>query len=196
MSKPLFFLVAGPNGAGKSTFTSDYRRHYPFLTVIDPDAIAKEFSGSYASMEKVATQAGRETIKLIREYIDARNSFLVESTISGSLYLKYAQRAKDAGYRTILIYIALDSAVLSAQRVQDRVAKGGHDIPEEDIIRRYPKSLKNLKPYIDVFDVAHIYDNSVTRQWVAGYRHGVISKKSQLVPKWLNNLLYIESASK
>lgn len=41
MPKPLFFLVAGPNGAGKSTFTSDYRRHYPFLTVVDPDAIAR-----------------------------------------------------------------------------------------------------------------------------------------------------------
>lgn len=41
MPKPFFFLVAGPNDAGKSTFTADYRSHYPFLTVIDPDTIAR-----------------------------------------------------------------------------------------------------------------------------------------------------------
>ncbi|TQV78165.1 hypothetical protein FKG94_13920 [Exilibacterium tricleocarpae] len=54
MSKPLFFLVAGPNGAGKSTFTSGYRRHHPFLTVVEPDAIAKELTGSSATINRVA----------------------------------------------------------------------------------------------------------------------------------------------
>ena len=191
MSKPLFFLVAGPNGAGKSTFTADYRRHYPFLTVIDPDALAKELSDNHATLDKVATQAGRQSIKLVRDYIRERNSFLVESTLSGNLYLKYVQQAKDAGFRTILIYIALETAALSAQRVQDRVSKGGHNIPMEDIIRRHPKSLGNLKPYIKAFDIAHIYDNSIARQWIAGYRNGSLNKKTQSIPKWLGDILHI-----
>ena len=191
MPKPLFFLVAGPNGAGKSTFTSDYRRHYPFLTVIDPDAIAKELTGSSTTIHRVAAQAGRESIKLIREFIQTRNSFLAESTISGKHYLNYAKLAQEAGFRTILIYIALETPELSAQRVQDRVAKGGHDIPLNDIYRRHPKSLHNLKSYINAFNVAHVYDNSVDRQWVAGYRNGQLHKKAMSIPPWLNRLLHI-----
>ena len=87
MPKPFFFLVAGPNDAGKSTFTADYQSHYPFLTVIDPDTIAKELTESSATINRVAAQAGRESIKLIREFTHTRNSFLAESTISGRHYL-------------------------------------------------------------------------------------------------------------
>ena len=100
MPKLLFFLVAGPNGAGKSTFTSDYRRYYPFLTVIDPGAIAKELTGSSATINRVATQAGRESIKLIREFIHTRNSFLAESTISGRHYLNPVAKSF-TGYLTV-----------------------------------------------------------------------------------------------
>ena len=89
------------------------------------------------------------------------------------------------------MYIALETPELSAQRVRDRVAKGGHDIPLEDIFRRHPKSLDNLKSYIKAFNVAHIYDNRVDRQWVAGYRNGLLHKKAQSIPSWLSRLLHI-----
>lgn len=95
----------------------------------------------------------------------------------------------NAGFRTILIYIALETAALSAQRVQDRVTKGGHDVPAVDIRRRHPRSLKNLQHYIQAFDIAHIYDNSATRQWVAGYRDGLLNKRAHSVPPWLGHLL-------
>lgn len=66
MSKPLFVLVAGVNGSGKSTFTSTFKRHYPNIEVIDPDAIALGLTGSFATIDKVGGSAGRKALDQIK----------------------------------------------------------------------------------------------------------------------------------
>jgi predicted ABC-type ATPase len=53
-------------------------------------------------------------------------------------------RLKADGWRVESIYLALPSVELSHQRVAERVAHGGHDIPAADIARRFPRSLHNL----------------------------------------------------
>jgi predicted ABC-type ATPase len=44
--------------------------------------------------------------------------------------------------------------------------KGGHDVPVEDQLRRYPRSFKNLQPAIALADECVLFDNSTD----AGYR--------------------------
>lgn len=119
MSRPQFVLVAGPNGAGKSTLTRSFRRRFPNLEIIDPDAIAKGLTGSYATVDQEQLAAGRRALQLVGQCIGDERGFLAESTISGSgaTYLRYAQSARAAGFRTVFIYVALSSAELSAQRV-------------------------------------------------------------------------------
>ena len=43
-----------------------------------------------------------------------------------------------------MIYIFLDSPNLCINRVKTRVIKGGHDVPEEDIKRRFYRSKYNF----------------------------------------------------
>lgn len=185
MARPQFFLVAGPNGGGKSTLTFSIRKRFPEVEVIDPDEIAKGITGSFGTVEQAQVAAGKLSIKSVREHIENRSSFLVESTISGSTYLKYAIKAKEAGFRTTFIYIGLESPALSSTRVSERVRLGGHDIPSADLQRRYYRSLENIKSFIKIFESAHIYDNSEHYRWVAGYRNGMIHNVSSNVPRWM-----------
>jgi predicted ABC-type ATPase len=47
------------------------------------------------------------------------------------------------------------------QRVAERVAHGGHDIPAADIARRFPRSLTNLLgPYSEVADQTRCFMNT------------------------------------
>ena len=55
----------------------------------------------------------------------------------------------------------MHSEELAIQRVAERVAGGGHDIPLATITRRYSRSLKNLiSLYLNNVDEFVIYDNS------------------------------------
>lgn len=185
MSRPQFFLVAGPNGGGKSTLTQSLKNRFPDIEVIDPDVISKNMTGSFATVDQEQLSAGRKAVELVKQHIENEQSFMVESTISGSTYLKYARLAKAAGFRTTFIYVCLKSADMSAERVAKRVAMGGHSIPIEDIKRRYPRSMKNIKAHIQEFESAHIYDNSEHYRWVAAYRNGAVHKLALDVPSWL-----------
>jgi predicted ABC-type ATPase len=185
VSRPQFFLVAGPNGAGKSTLTLSIKSRFPSVEVVDPDAIAKRITGSFSTVDQEQLSAGRKTLDLVNGHIRDGQPVMVESTISGSTYLKMVETAKDGGFRTVFIYVALKSAELSAERVAKRVSLGGHAIPLEDVKRRYPRSLNNLKRYIKAFESAHIYDNSEHYKWVAAYRNGHIHKIANDTPAWL-----------
>ena len=187
MSRPQFVLVAGPNGAGKSTLTQSFRSRFPNLEIIDPDAIARGMTGSFATVDQEQLAAGRRAVELVGQCIREERGFLAESTISGIAYLRYARAAREAGFRTVFIYVALSSAELSAQRVAHRVGLGGHAIPLDHIRRRYPKSMANLKAHIQAFESAHIYDNSDHYKWVAAFREGVIHRVSSDIPAWLRS---------
>lgn len=189
MSRPQFVLVAGPNGGGKSTLSQSIKHRFPNVEVIDPDAIAKSLTGSFATVDKEKVSAGKQTVSLIHQKLNARESLLVESTISGQTYLRFAKLAKELGYRTVFIYVALDSANMSADRVKKRVKLGGHPIDAKDIERRYPRSMANLKSFIRLFESSHIYDNSDHYRWVAGFREGVLHNKSKNVPDWLKKYI-------
>ena len=67
---------------------------------------------------------------------------------------------KKSGFKIKLHYVGLESSKLAIQRVADRVSKGGHGIPKEDIERRYNTSLSNLKEVMPLVDNLYIYDNS------------------------------------
>ncbi len=188
---PDFILVAGPNGGGKSTLTAYNACHYQDVKIIDPDQIAKIITGSFSTVAKVQGKAGKQAIRQVRECIATGKSFLVESTISGNTYLKYAKQAKESGFETTFIYSGLDSVDISIERVINRVKQGGHDIPLHDLKRRYVRSLNNLMEHIKVFDVAHIHDNTNSFRWVATYKNGLIHKKSQDIPPWARKTLGI-----
>src|SRR5688572_5493769 len=99
MPTPTMIVVAGVNGAGKSTYTQTLKNKFPHFIVIDPDAIAKSITNDISTIHTKTISAGKETLKLVQSCIAEKNSFIVETTISGKIYLKYLQKAKQAGFR-------------------------------------------------------------------------------------------------
>lgn len=184
MPKPQLFLVAGVNGSGKSTLTKTLLQQYPSLTVIDPDAIAKQLSGSTDKINSQSVSAGKAAIRAVQNCIQNKDSFIIESTISGNIYLRYLEKAKENGFELTILYVALASDKISADRVAARVHAGGHNIPMADIKRRYPKSFRNLKAHLQLCDLGYIYDNSEKYRLIAHYRNGVIEHQSEL-PNWI-----------
>ncbi len=97
----------------------------------------------------------------MEEFIEAGATFGFESTLSGMGYLKRIRRMKERGYRIVLSYLKLPSPDVALGRVRSRVLEGGHDIPEEDLRRRFAKSWKNFESvYQPIADTWIVFDNS------------------------------------
>lgn len=165
MSTPIFTVIAGANGCGKSTLTRWAKAFFQQSAVLDPDAIALDLQ---AESDTILSniEAGKELIRSAEAFLAGRVSFSVETTLSGGTYLRMLAQARELGYRTRLFYIGTESVDINIVRIQARVMMGGHDVPVEDQIRRYPRSFKNLKPAIVLADECVLFDNSTD----AGHR--------------------------
>jgi predicted ABC-type ATPase len=62
-------------------------------------------------------------------------------------YATMLRKARAAGYEVRLCYLWLPDVRWSLRRVRQRVRKGGHDVPEEDVRRRFFPSLRNFFPW-------------------------------------------------
>jgi predicted ABC-type ATPase len=90
--------------------------------------------------EIVALKAGRVLLEEVRELISRRESFALESTLSGKSYLALLRHAKESGYLVEVHYMLIPSTRAAIQRVRVRVKKGGHHVPPDDIRRRFERS--------------------------------------------------------
>jgi predicted ABC-type ATPase len=152
---PTLTVIAGANGSGKSTLTKQLDRS---ILLIDPDAIAKELNP--LDPVSAAIAAGRQALALAQQYIQSESSFVVETTFAGNTYIKLMREAKSRGWLVVLMYIGIDNPNMNVLRVADRVKLGGHDVPREDILRRYDRSLANLNKAAKIVDELILYDNS------------------------------------
>ena len=149
---PTLYCVAGPNGCGKSTLTRT--TWFGGVEVIDPDAIARDATAGNAG------RAAREALRRRRAALAADRPLVVETTLAGSGVLRLMEEARSAGYRNVLHYVCVDSPDQALDRIRNRVALGGHDVPEPDARRRFVRSLANLPAAIARADEAYLYDNS------------------------------------
>ncbi len=155
-------IIAGPNGAGKSTFYEKVLKVDPLLKKapsINMDNIAKEIANG-DDPNKHLVDAGKIVIGELEKKLKSKKSFIYETTSSGRLHLKYMDRAQKAGFKIATIFIGLSSVELSHLRVQQRVREGGHNVPAEDIERRYPNIIKNFPEMLKRSDVSAVFDNS------------------------------------
>ncbi len=114
----------------------------------------------------------------------------METTLAGEGPLKTIRAAKKRGYFVRLIFIALDSPDRNIDRVSQRVSQGGHDVPDEDVRRRYERSLANAPEAIRLADEAKVYDNSGTdAQKVIAARNGVITWHIPNPPAWVARII-------
>lgn len=159
MAKHLY-IIAGCNGAGKTTASMTILPKSLFVKeFVNADEIAKGLSPF--NPEGVAIEAGRLMLERIKYLINKEESFSIETTLATRSYINLVMDAHKRGYIVNIIYFWLESPELAANRVAERVSKGGHDIPRDVIFRRYSKGINNLfNLFMDKVDVWAIYDNS------------------------------------
>ena len=166
MSKMLFIL-SGCNGAGKTTAAYDVLTGLNCKEFVNADIIAKGISPF--NSESVAREAGRYMLRRIEELLGRDETFAIETTLSTRSYHQLVKRAAKKGYTIIILYFWLNSPDLAVKRVAQRVAEGGHNVPEEDVRRRYGRGIANLfNIFMDAVDLWMIYDNSaIPRKMIA-----------------------------
>ncbi|PSM48424.1 hypothetical protein C7Y66_14465 [Chroococcidiopsis sp. CCALA 051] len=186
--KPTLTIVAGPNGSGKSTYTRAIRESLG-VPVIDPDWEARLVRPD--APQAAAVEGGKQAIKRARAYLVNNQSFAAETTLAGKTYLRMMAEAKQNGWLINLIYVGVASVETSIDRVAQRVAQGGHNVPEEDIRRRYTRSLANLPIAIELADRATILDNSTAagHQPIAIVENGRVVEQVRELPEWIKTLL-------
>lgn len=151
-------VVAGPNGAGKSTFVVEFLAEVP-CPYLCADLIATEYPDLHPMSRQIA--AGREFLRRFDEQLGKEESFIVESTLSGRTMRQFLARAKAIGFVVTIVFVYLDSADTCVARVQQRVRRGGHDVPEDDIRRRFSRSCSNFwRIYRRIADYWYVVYNS------------------------------------
>ncbi len=160
MKKPKLYVLAGPNGSGKTTFAEKFLPHYAdCFEFINADLIAKGLSPFQPS--KVAIKAGKILLDQIADCFRRKTNFAFETMLSGKSYLHLFQQLKSQGYELHLFFLWLPTVQLALARIADRVSKGGHNIPERDVRRRFTRGLKNLlNIYLPLFDTCSFFDNA------------------------------------
>ena len=115
----------------------------------------------------VAIEAGRLMLKRISELLQKNESFSIGTTLSTRSYFRLVEKSHQQGYDVTLLYFWLKSPQQAIERVAERVAKGGHDIPKDIIIRRYWEGLDNLfKIYMPIVDTWILVNNSETPRFI------------------------------
>jgi predicted ABC-type ATPase len=132
---PTLVLLAGPNGAGKTTFINNFlRERAEAFQFVNPDEVARGLIGGGPKRDLAA---GRRVLERLDELVAARADFVLETTLATRSHAVRIRDWKAAGYRFDLIYLRLPSAEQSIARVANRVAQGGHGIPEDTLRRRF-----------------------------------------------------------
>jgi predicted ABC-type ATPase len=151
--------MAGCNGAGKTTFAREYLPYeVKCLHFLNADELARGFSPLDPSAG--AFKAGRVLLKEVHDSISKRETFALESTLSGRTYVNLFREARQAGYSIELHYLWLASAQQAIARVRQRVRNGGHDVPVADVRRRFHRSLTHLiEDYLPLATRWTIWDN-------------------------------------
>ena len=169
-SKPHIYVLAGVNGAGKSSiggaaFRQEGGEYY------NPDEAARTFMTgdptiSQADANSAAWHAG---VKLLTKAIEKRLDYAFETTLGGATIPRLLAQAASRGVEIYVWYVGLSSPELHIERVKARVRRGGHDIPEADIRRRYERSRINLISLLPNLAAVRVYDNSASGDPAAGH---------------------------
>jgi predicted ABC-type ATPase len=157
---PKIIILAGCNGAGKTTAAySILREVLEVIQFINADEIAKGLSPF--APESVNFEAGRIMLHRLKELAGSGEDFAFETTLATRTFVPFLNDCKEKGYQLELLFFYLDNPELARERVNTRVAAGGHNIPDEVIIRRYSRGLANfLNLYVNLCDQWGLYNNS------------------------------------
>lgn len=174
-----YVIVAGADGTGKSSLRGVLEGQNVLLGhIIDADAIAKE--NDFDNIK-----AGKKAIEEINYCLENNLSFTQETTLAGYRTVRTIKQARKQGYYITMYYVGLSSMEESIDRITNRVRKGGHNIPIDDVKRRYEKRISSLSRVIPLCDEVIFYDNENGFIKVAEIKNNKFQDFNGYKPKWL-----------
>lgn len=188
MSKPELWAIVGGNGAGKSTFYRTFlaSQEIPF---INADVIAREIApdNPEAASYDAATLAGLQREKAIFK----KQNFCFETVFSHTSKIDLLAQAKAAGYDINLVVIYLTNPDINKARVKQRVSTGGHNVPDDKVESRIPRTHQNIAIAVDLCDSVYVFDNSSYDnpfRRIATKESGFVSYHEKQPPEWIAKL--------
>ena len=189
-SDRFLIVLAGSNGAGKSTFFRQILAPLG-LHFVNADLLAKELNPDDPSA--VAYEAAALADQERRQLLEMGESFCMETVFSDPVgdKLHFLKDARTVGYQVVLIFIGIESVELSEARVIQRVSEGGHDVPDDRLRSRFPRTLENLRRAIPIVDEVLLLDNSTLDDpyaFVARYQNGRMVEAGSRAHAWITGL--------
>lgn len=177
-----YTIIGGVNGTGKSSLTGVLKSQTTGLgVIIDVDRITAQ-----AGLGPI--HGGKTALARISDCLSKNVSFTQETTLSGHRTEATAARAREQGYAVHLYYVGLDTPEECLARIANRVRRGGHDIPENDVRRRFAGRWESLSKLLPYCDEAHFFDNDNGFVEVAEYKNGELLLIGPARPRWINEL--------
>jgi predicted ABC-type ATPase len=160
MADKHLYIISGPNGAGKTTASMTLLPEvWQCREFVNADAIAVGLSPF--NPDSMAIEAGKLMLKRIDDLLSQGETFAIETTLAAKSYVNLIRRAKELEYSVSLLFLWLESPENAICRVALRVSEGGHNIPEDVILRRYYAGLNNLfQLFMPIVDYWMLVDNT------------------------------------
>lgn len=154
------YIIAGPNGSGKTTFARLFLPKYIHCPrFVNADLIAQGLAPF--EPRAAAVKAGKLVLQQIYEYGRLGVDFSFETTLAGKSYVRLLQTFKSQGYLLHLFFLWIPSPELALARIKDRVAEGGHDVPPDEVRRRFARGIRHFfHLYQPLLDTWMLFDNS------------------------------------
>jgi predicted ABC-type ATPase len=190
-AKPILTMIAGPNGSGKSTLTKHLiARGVDLGRYINADEIDAALPGPPGEERSRRAQGLADEAR--RECLEQGISFAFETVMSHPSKIEVLHEARRRGYFVVIFFVALEHPRLNVERVRQRVALGGHPVPEDRIVARYDRTMALLPEALTVCDRAVLFDNSYRKR--AGERVALVPvaefqerrKGEAWSPRWLD----------
>jgi len=150
-------IIAGANGVGKTTFARAFLQEYDY-EFLNADEIAKSLSAENPGAKKIS--AGKLFFQKLNEAVEQNKSLLIESTLSGRYLQKLFEVWRRRKYQITVIFLFAVSPEILIERIAERVKKGGHFVPDEDVRRRFARGKRNFwSVYKNLADKWFLYYN-------------------------------------
>ena len=144
--KPMILVLAGPNGSGKSTITTFFDK-----------------VGKYTNADDIVAATGMDNMeaailvdKMRYDSIDKKEDFTFETVLSSEYKLNILRKAKEEGYFIKCVFVLTVDPKINITRIQSRVASGGHNVDSMKVVKRYYKSINNIKEPLGILDFQRV----------------------------------------